>query len=175
MSDSHHEAPRSRNQPWRSKSVMLAIVISLAGISMWVYAAATRPQAAATGGTDPRMVSGLTAGDSAPSPSKPRLVDAAGPAISKFGVSFLGGFGLGFVSRKFLRWTLLAAAIAGAGLYFAQKAGLIHLSSSDIERHVQDGVTLAKSEADQLKKFLTGYIPSATAAAIGAFIGFRRG
>lgn len=168
--------PSRSKAPWQSKPFILAVLVSIVGIAMWAYAATTRPQTAPSSGADARMVTGLSGGSSsAPSPSPSRLVDSAGPALSKFGGSFLGGFGLGYLSRKFLRWTMLLAAIVGAALYFAQRAGLIQLSTSDIERHVQDGLTMAKTEADQVKRFLTGYIPSATAAAIGGFMGFRRG
>ena len=151
---------------------MLAAVLSAIGLGLWGYAVATRPSGVRA--PDSTGAAGLVASGVETKP-EPRLVDRAGPVMSKFGLSFLAGFGLGFASRKFLRWTLLLAAIAGAGLYAAHRMGWINLSSSDIERHVSEGVQMAQGQAGKVKDFVSGYLPSAAAGAVGAFIGFRRG
>ena len=45
---------------------------------------------------------------------------------------------------------------------------------TSIEGHVRDSLAWLQGEAGAIKHFVTGYLPSAGAAAAGVFLGFRR-
>src|SRR5215471_14885819 len=91
-----------------SRLLWIAAAVTLAGAGLWAYAAAT-----AGGGPGPgvnhTMVTGLDSGGSGPRPAaQPRMVDQASPALFRFGGSFVVGFLLGWVLRRFVKLAILA-------------------------------------------------------------------
>ena len=97
-----------------------------------------------------------------------------GPAMMRFGVSFLGGFTLGWLLRRFLKWTLLIGGVLAIGIFVLRKTGAFDLPWQQIEENVDQGSSWLQEQAGTAKKLLSGYLPSGVAAIIGGFLGFRR-
>ena len=191
MTDRESQAPGAkapRKPLFRSKLFVIAVLVTLFGAGSWAYSAATRDayaqkqaekpvseQSPAQTGSD--FVKGLA--DAAQGREvavvQPRLLDESAPATFRFGASFLAGFAIGFAAKKFLRMTILIAAVIGTLLFFLKKSGMITLDWDGVERQVDDGVEWAKSSAGGIKSFLTGYIPSGAAGFVGLLWGARKG
>ncbi len=163
--------PSARERPfWRRGLLGLAITTTLGGTALWIYALVTAPKA----GTGVAGVAGLTEGGGGAAVVDERLIAAAGPAVARFGGSFIVGYCLGFAFRKFLKLTALLVGVAVVGAYALHRFQIVDLSPDQITDHVQRGLEWARGEAGQFKAFLLGYVPSGFAAAVGGFFGFRR-
>jgi uncharacterized membrane protein (Fun14 family) len=55
-----------------------------------------------------------------------------------------------------------------------KKWGWFELDWSVVEGQVRHSLSWLQGEAGAFKQFITGYLPSAGAAGVGAFLGFRR-
>ncbi len=55
-----------------------------------------------------------------------------------------------------------------------KKLGWSELDWVSFESHVRDSFAWLQGEAGAIKQFVTGYLPSAGAAATGGFLSFRR-
>lgn len=177
---SAHSHDAAKHSPFRLLSVRIAIALTVLGAGMWIYALATAPAAGTSNerSGDSGLASGFSSregGSTSSTSSAPRAVDAAAPAVLRFGVSFLGAFMIGFFLRKFLRWTLLVVAIIAIAIYFLRRSGMLELPWDQIEEQVEGGSTWLQAQAGSIKKLLTGYLPSSMAAMAGGFIGFMRG
>ncbi len=135
-------------RPWDSALVRLAIGAAVIGAALWAYSH-NSPKAAETFGT-------------------------FAPALTRFAVSFLGGFTLGWIMRRFVKWSLLIVAVLGLGIFALKKTGMIDLPWDQIQGDVKEGSTWLQAQAGSAKKFITGYLPSGFAAIVGGFFGFRR-
>jgi uncharacterized membrane protein (Fun14 family) len=102
------------------------------------------------------------------------LNDMMSPALARCGASYLGGFVIGWVCRRAIKITALAAGAILALIALLKSAGWIDLDWSAIERDVSQSLTWLLGEADSLKQLLTGYLPAAGAGTAGAFFGFRK-
>src|SRR5687768_6848504 len=102
MSEKNSSSPRRAASPrksvWKSKSLIAAVVITVLGLGLWAYAAATKPKATSGGNSAASgVVSGfsggdpLAAGSTAPA-TEDRLIDKASPAVARFGGCFIAGF-----------------------------------------------------------------------------------
>jgi len=163
-----------RRKPWQLLSVRIAIAVTLLGAGMWAYALATASRQAAVPGGGAGATS-LTPGDRSAPPEGERTVDSAGPATLKVGLSFLGGFTIAYLMRKFLRWSLLIVAVIVGVTYVLRKTGVVELPWDQIKGGVESGASWLESQAGSVKTLLTGSLPSAAAALVGAVIGFLRG
>lgn len=170
---------RARQGLWNSKTLILAAIIGAIGVVLSGYAYATRPAVQTTGGRsgDSAMTTGLSAkGSGATAPTfEQRIVDRAGPFMSKFGLSFVAGFFLGYAFKRFLKITAFVTGIALLGLFAAQKAGLITMPWNQVQEQLQSGVGWATEHATAYKDAAKAYLPSGVAGAVGIFMGFRRG
>lgn len=158
--------------PWRAKTVWVALAMVFLGGGLWVKdliqqpPGGSPPSAAAVGDSTP----GGAAGSSVkPAPNQPRA-----PATFRLGTSYLGGFFLGWVFRRFIKFSLLLSAAAIALVALGKKFGWLDLDWASLEGQVRQGVTWSHTEAGVIKQFLTGLLPSAFAAGAGVFLGFRR-
>jgi uncharacterized membrane protein (Fun14 family) len=170
---------RAHRKPWTSKTLILAAIIGAIGVVLSGYAYATRPAVQTTGGGvgDSAMTTGLSAkGPGAPAQTfEQRIVDRAGPFMSKFGLSFVAGFFLGYAFKRFVKITALVTGIALLGLFAAQKAGLITMPWNQVQEQLQSGVGWATEHAAAYRDAAKTYLPSGVAGAVGIFMGFRRG
>lgn len=165
----------------------LAAVITVIGAAMWVYALATRPEApppppTPTGVSTPATPSSLAprgerAAAAEPVEQRHRIIDRSAPATFRLGVSFIAGFLIAFVARKFLKFTLFVGGILALVVLGMKMAGTLPMSVDvdALDSSVHKGVDWAKQEAGAVQKFLTGYVPSYFAAVVGGIVGFKRG
>ncbi|MBX3389456.1 MAG: hypothetical protein KF691_08375 [Phycisphaeraceae bacterium] len=150
-----------------SKSLWLAILITLAGAAWWAYSAtgATRTPAA------PVPVSGFAASPTN-APPEPRV---QAPAAFRYGASFVGAFLIAFVLKKIIRSVLLIAAILVGAVLALKYFGLMDFDWSNAQRHVEDGAALAREESEKYRTLLLSYLPSGLASGAGALFGAKRG
>jgi len=160
--------------PWKAKTVWLAALLVLVGGVLWVKDTVQKPAPSAPG-TAPGMTSfadpepGSNARQDKPAGLKP-----TSPATFRFGVSYVGGFFLGWAFRRFIKMTLLLSGAVILLIGLGKKLGWIELDWASIEAHVRESLAWLQGEAGTIKQFLTGYLPSVGAAATGIFLGFLR-
>lgn len=156
-------AAASGDGPWRAKTVHLALLVVLVGLGFWVHdvsqslpppthvrATITAEQAASGGSWDfTRPV----------------------PGYVRVCASYIGGFFIGWVFRRFIRVALalvaLAVLLAGLGKY-------VGWNTSSAETQVKERAAWVRHEATAATDYLKGLLPSTSAGAVGAFFGFRR-
>ena len=158
--------------PWKAKTVWIALGPMLLGGGLWLNdRAGDNPSDAAT------SIGGAQFSDSAangtPSRGRSELKPSA-PATFRFGASYVGGFFLGWTLRRFLKLTLLLSGAAIVLIALGKKFGWFESDWVAIESHVRHSLAWLQGEAGAFKQFVTGYLPSAGAAGVGAFLGFRR-
>jgi uncharacterized membrane protein (Fun14 family) len=163
-----------RNPPWKAKTVWIAAALVLIGLILWVRDATQKP-APASAPVAPGM-SNLSDTKSRADSAKEDSTDLkpASPATFRLGVSYLGGFFLGWALRRFIKVTLLLSGAAIVLIGVGKKMGWINLDWALIEGHVRNSLSWLQGEGGAIKQFLSGYLPSAGAAATGVFLGFRR-
>lgn len=145
---SNQNVPYGR-RPWHALSVRLALALTVLGAAFWAYARMSDSSNTAT-------------------------LNEYAPAMMRFGVSFLGGFALGWVMRRFLRWTILIVAVVGMSIFVLKKTGMIDLPWDRIQDNVDEGSTWLQTQAGSVKDVVKGYLPSGAAAVVGVFFGWRR-
>jgi uncharacterized membrane protein (Fun14 family) len=152
-----------QNPPWKAKTIWLALMVTLLGGGLWVKDHRSPP---------PPSTDGLefTARGTVIQPE----VHPVPPATFRFGASYIGGFFLGWTLRRFLKFTLLAAGAAIFLISLGKKLGWFELDWNSLETQVRQSLAWLTGEAGAFKHFLTGYLPSAGAAGVGGFLGFRR-
>jgi uncharacterized membrane protein (Fun14 family) len=131
--------------PWRAKSVVFATLVTVAGAGWWTY----------------RAISGEH-GQVSPQPF---------PWYARLGVSYVGGFFIGWALRRFVRTVLATAAVVAMLLGLGKWVGW---NSTNAEKTLKNKVTLVEHEANAGRDFLKGLLPSASAAGAGIFLGWRR-
>lgn len=166
----------------QSRSLWLAFVLSIAGVAVWAYAAATAPKPMPAGPQGGSAAAGLVAGfasgpdssvGAAPAPVEPRLVDRIAPALVRLGPSFMAGFFLAWAVRKSIKMIVLAAGAAALLFVVLRQVHLAEVDWSTVESHVSEGLEWTKAHADEWSGTVKSYIPSGGAAAIGMFFGAR--
>jgi uncharacterized membrane protein (Fun14 family) len=95
------------------------------------------------------------------------------PALFRFGLSYIAGFFLGYGLRRFIKVTVIVSVLAVGAVFLLRELGWIELDWSSIESHFSDSFAWVKGQANALKVFVTGYVPSAAAAGVGVFLGMR--
>lgn len=99
---------------------------------------------------------------------------AASPAVAQLGGSYIGGFFIGWVFRRFLKMAALIAGGIFACIAVLKGTGWIDLDWGALETQITHSMAALQRGAEGLKQFLSGYLPSAGAAGAGTFFGFRR-
>lgn len=96
------------------------------------------------------------------------------PALLLFGGSYLGGFFLGWIFRRFVK---TAVIIAGGFILLMgglKSTGWIALDWAGIEAAASQSLTSFQSGVEGVKQVLMGYLPSAGSGSAGIFFGFRK-
>lgn len=151
------------DRPWRAKTVLLALVIVVAGMGLWLRDARPGSPAAASGQTKATSTdSGSNRGWDFARPT-PRYV--------LMGVSYIGGFFLGWAFRRFLR---LAAALAAVALLIVGVGKYAGWNVAPTEARVKESAFWVGQEATAVRDRVKGWLPSAFAGGAGAWLGFRR-
>lgn len=174
--DRARELAARRPSFWKSRSLRLMLVVTLVGLGLWVYALATAPAAPASAGGN-QMAAGYAAGldpGTAPSAARPRLIDESAPATFRFGLSFVVGFFIAWLFRRFIKLTILIAGGIATFLIVLKKTGVLDLDFDAVQSQVDHGVQVAQENASRFKDFILGYLPSGASALTGMFFGARR-
>lgn len=149
-----------RRPIWRSKWVVFALGMMAAGAGMWAYAWW-------------RSVTGADAGRPAS-----LMGDGAGgpPAALRIGASFLAGFIVMYLARRALKMAILVGGLAVAAAWGLHKlgVGVADVDAQAVEEHVKQGVEWTGKQAEVARSWLAGWVPSATSAGVGGFVGFRK-
>jgi uncharacterized membrane protein (Fun14 family) len=157
--------------PWRAKSVWAAALAAILGTGFWQRGApALKPDQPAQEQAGSR-VQGQGGGEAQPAqqPSGP-----ASSAAVALGVSYVGGYFLGWCYRRFVKLSVVLTGAALAALAAVKSLGLFETDVAALEGHVREGSAWLSSHAESLNNYLTGLLPSAGATGLGAFGGFRR-
>lgn len=189
---------RARPIPlWQWGLLALSAVLMLAGGAAWAYSAATRerhpppPAASAEPAGGSSLTDGLVSdflpggppiarpgGAAEPEPgaeaTERRAIDTYSPAVFRLGFSFFAGFAMAYAVRQFVKATLLVAGVILLGMFGLQYAGLVQINWSVIEGRYDSIAAFLRDQTASFTAFVSGYLPSATSAAAGAFVGFRR-
>jgi uncharacterized membrane protein (Fun14 family) len=96
------------------------------------------------------------------------------PALLLFGGSYLGGFFLGWIFRRFVKTAVIVAGGIILLLGGLKSTGWITLDWASIETWVTQTLTLLQEGSEGVKQVLMGYLPSAGAGSAGIFFGFRK-
>lgn len=102
------------------------------------------------------------------------ITNFSSPAVAGIGASYLAGFFMGWVSRRFLRMAALITGGLLVGIAVLQETGWIDFDWTSVETQVSHAIAATHQGAQGLKHILSGYLPSTGAAAVGMFFGFRR-
>ncbi|QOJ01400.1 MAG: hypothetical protein HRU70_13245 [Phycisphaeraceae bacterium] len=185
MSDHLDHADRP---PVRRRTPVLLVIAALAlvaGLALWGYAAATRPQpthagqpSAAPSGDGPALgldsASNDAPGGEASAKTDPlRMIDSAGPALARLGGSFVVAYAVGMLIRRFIRTAMLCLGVIAVTLYLLHRFDIYDADLNAVWEHLGASLTWLKGEAEGLKTFLTGYLPSSVAAGVGLVQGLR--
>ena len=188
--------------PLRSVWLWVGVAVTVLGLALWIYARST---AAAPGPAPSNAPAAGAAARSTPGPAAPagllpggvdgaapaaltgaeleeravRLIDEAGPATARLGVSFLVGFGLGWLLRKVITIAAVILAVVVIGVFFLASQGHLPQKGMPVDeakvRGMADNlVAWLRAQGSSLRAFAFGYVPSAGAAAVGLLAGFRR-
>lgn len=160
--------------------MVIALAITIVGCGLWAYAAATRPAATsppAGSASSSALVSGFASQEAgtAPvqTPVEPRLIDDAGPAVARFGGSFVAGFCIAFAVRKIFKVAALIIGVGLIGLFALQYWGVVDVKFDLITDHLQSSFAWLQGKAGTMKDFIVGYLPSGAAGVTGMVVGAR--
>lgn len=158
-----------------SRLIWMAMVLTIAGGTMWAYGAMTRASHSSTIVSSPGMALVQSEGGGAIQTSaEPGFIEKSGRWLIRLGPSFIAGFLIGWGTRRFLKWTILIAAVVGIGIYLLKRAGVFDVDYDSLKGSVDQGVEWAKEHATEAKDWAFRYVPSSATAVVGMFFGVRR-
>ena len=167
MAGDNSDGGRQGNPPWRAKTLWVAAGLALLGLVMWVAIPGKEPPP-----TPPSGQTTLAEASGGAVASSVYRVQGS-PSLFRFGLSYIAGFFLGYGLRRFVKLTVILSLAAVAAVFVMRKAGWIDLDWNGIESHLSDSFAWLRGQAEALKVFVTGYVPSAAAAGVGLFMGAR--
>jgi len=188
--DRKKPSPKSvkRVARWQKVLVAAAGVFVVVGLALSFMGPEPRPSQAPAGGatastssvTPSSLVAGGTTtgpggagGAEAPAEQEGGLT-AYSPFFVKSGFSFLAGFCIAYALRSFVKLSIVALGlmlmVAFALVYF----DIITVDWAKIDGHFQSLAAGLKDELESMHAFVTGSLPSASAAGVGLFTGARR-
>jgi uncharacterized membrane protein (Fun14 family) len=156
-------AAASGDGPWRAKTVLLALFVVLVGFGFWARDIAKGPP--------PPASTHVTALDDRPASGSGWDFSRPFPGYVRICVSYIGGFFIGWAFRRFIRLALALAALAVLLLGIGKYAGW---NMAPAETKVKERAKWVQHEAATASDDLKHLLPSASAGAVGAFLGFRR-
>jgi uncharacterized membrane protein (Fun14 family) len=149
--------------PWRSKSVLAALAMVVVGLGFWISDIKPKPpQDKIVQTSDAPKITPL---DEHWNWSKPF------PFYVRMGASYAAAYCIGWLFRRLLRLILVVSVLAIALLAYGKFAGWDMTHTREQVKHSGEWARhTATVEKDHLKSLL----PSATAGAVGMFMGFWR-
>ncbi len=178
-------AARRRLAPWKKALLGVSCLLMLAGAGMHGYAHFRGPPEAAeptgadpvrppTPGFLPASQPALRAEGDAAEPTPPLVLEDFSPALFRLGLGFFAGFCIAFALRTFLKLSILAVGLALLVVAGLQFAGLIDTDWAAIHKHYDALVGWLADQTASFRRFLTGYLPSSAAGALGLLAGFKK-
>ena len=151
----------------RSRTLWLALIVTLAGAAWWAYAAITAPKVAPAPDASALVDAGSSAGG-ARTPTE-------APGAFRYGASFIGAFLIAYALKKVIKSVLLIAALLVGAIMTLKYFGILNYDWSNAQHQVEQSVGFAREEGEKYRTLVMGYLPSGLAAAAGAIFGARRG
>lgn len=139
------------DRPWRSKTVRFAALVVVIGMGFWI-------KHAFQGNTDSASGGGIH-------------FNQPVPWYARLGISYIGGFLIGWTFRRFIRITFLIVCSVIALMAFAKFAGC---DGTAFRTRVEHEAETAREKAREQRDYLKRLLPSGTAAGVGVFWGFWR-
>lgn len=164
----NEETRSTPRPPWRARTVWIAAGLALLGVVLWVGLPEPVADEVARSGVE----SGLTdmAGESVTEGVESWR---GSPALFRFGLSYMAGFFLGYGLRRFIGRTIVGLGLAVGVVFVIQHFGWVQLDWGSIESHLKESFAWLQGQAEALRVFVMGYVPSAGAAGVGLFLGAR--
>ena len=156
---------RASDGPWRSKSVLIALAVVVAGLGIWVSDIKNGPPQSEASGTVANAPAVTPPAHGHWNWSKPF------PFYVPMGASYVVGFCIGWVFRRLIRILLAFTALAFALLALGKFAGCYVTPARERVKHTSEWV---QQEATTAKDYLQHLLPSVGAGGVGTFLGFRR-
>jgi len=156
-------ATASGDGPWRAKTVLLALFVVVVGFGFWARDIAR--------GRPPPAPARVTAPGGRPASAGGWDFSRPFPGYARICASYIGGFSIGWAFRRFIRLALALAALAVLLLGVGKYAGW---NVAPAETGVKERAKWVQHEAAAASDYLKHWLPSASAGAVGAFLGFRR-
>ena len=156
-------AAASGDGPWRARTVLLALLVVVAGLGFWV-------RDVAKGSPSPAPAHVATSAEQAASGGSWDFTRPV-PGYVRVCASYIGGYFIGWAFRRFIRLALSLAALAVLLVGVGKYAGW---NVAPAETRVKESATRVQHAAAAAKDHLKGLLPSTSAGAVGAFLGFRR-
>jgi uncharacterized membrane protein (Fun14 family) len=149
------------------RSLRWALLLMMLGGVLWVRQVWSTPtvEASASSATA-KSASAPTAG-SVGTPGR-------SPATFRLGAGYAGGFLLGFLFRRFLKVTSVAAALLLVAVAGLRSVGVLEVDWAAWEAQIRAGVDWSHHQAGVLKSVVEGYLPSTAATGWGLWRGLRR-
>jgi uncharacterized membrane protein (Fun14 family) len=151
-----------------AKSLWLAAGITMIGLLLWVTTPAHEPPSPAPPEDEGELAQ--ASGDAVA--STVHSVQGT-PSVFRFGMSYIAGFFLGYGLKRFLKVTLLVLAVMGILLFVLHQTGALQLEWARIHAHANESLGWLTGQAEALKSFLAGYIPSTASGGVGVLMGMR--
>lgn len=173
-------SPGTRSNPFKSRMLALAIFVMVLGGGVWAYAAATKPEPKVVETRTPVTgVAGFTGQAEGSTTTtvveaEPRVIDNAGPATFRLGLSFAIGYFLAWGVRAFAKVTLLAFGALGVCLILLTHFQVMGLDWALLQNKLETSLAFLQGQADKFKDFVMGYLPSTASGVAGTVFGFRR-
>lgn len=161
--------------PWKKKLLLIALALGIAGLALQGYSRATAGGAPEAPAGDAAAAGRSLLPDEAPVAARDlSLPERLAPWLSRVGLSFAGGFVLGFVFRTFLR--TMAMLTAAAVVLFAALSyfGLFNVDFTQVQTQWDSASQWMTDQAGRLREVVAARLPSTFTGAAGAFLGFAR-
>ena len=153
-----------RNAPWRAKSVLLALMVVIVSGGLWIRGALKKQFTAPEQNTTATTVTNTP-------PAQASKVNQPLPLTLRAGLSYIGGFLIGWTFRRFVRLAVVLTAMVILLIGLCKYAGC---DTGATQVKVKESSMLLQREAKAARDYLKHLLPSASAAAVGTFLGFRR-
>lgn len=157
---------------WTKALLIVSVVAMAAGVALpFIFGGDSPPPPTPAGSPGVPGVPSLT-GEGAASASSPGA--AWSPHIFRVGFSFFVAFVIAYALRAFVKIALIGLGFVLLILFGLQYSGLVDVRWGEIQTHYDEASEFVQRESSSFKSFVTGYLPSISAAGVGFFAGFRR-
>lgn len=158
--------------PWRSKSVLAALAAVLTGLGLWISDIKSGPPQNEANPVTTNTPASTLSDSTNPAPSVTQWNwSKPFPIYVRLGASYVAAYCLGWLFRRVMKLILVVSVLAIALLAYGKFAGW---DMTRTQEQVKQGGEWARHTATTEKDHLKSLLPSATAGAVGMFLGFRR-